>query len=48
MAVRYDEIVEIPTKNRADAPPHRRLVPHAELDIEGDTAVIAQDARHVL
>ena len=48
MAVRYDEIVESPTKNRVDAPPRRRLVPNAELDIQGDTAVLAQDARHVL
>ena len=48
MAVRYDEIVEIPTENRVDAPPHRRLVPNAELNIQGDTAVLAQDARHVL
>ena len=40
MAVRDDEIVEIPTQNRIDAPPHRRLVPNAELEIQGDTAMV--------
>ena len=48
MAVRDDQIVEIPTENRLDAPPNRRLVPDAELDIHRGAAVLAQDARHAL
>lgn len=48
MAVRDDEIVEIPPENRVDAPPCRHLVPNAEPDIQRHAAVLAQEARHVL
>ena len=45
MAVRDDEIVEIPAKDPVDAPPDRRLVPNAELDVQRGTAVLAPNAR---
>ena len=48
MTVRDDEIIEIPPENSFDAPPHRRLVPHAELDVQRGAAVPAPDTRHTL